>query len=231
MNCKSIIKVVAVAVAVWAFCVGCDGDSDKGTGTGGGDCPSTKAGCPGYVDPGTNPGGGSGTFTDSRDGKIYKKVTIGAQTWMAENLNYATSDSMCYNNDPANCDLYGKLYTWDEAMAVCPAGWHLPHRTEWEELLSFVGGSSIAGSKLKALTDWNESLELYPKTDEYGFSALPGGRHDGKFSLGGEYGYWWTSRERDANDAYHLYLRSNSNSFTWNYLNKGIHYSVRCVQD
>lgn len=114
-----------------------------------------------------------GTFTDSRDGKKFKTVKIGTQTWMAENLNYATEKSKCYDNKPANCQKYGRLYDWADAMVidekfnkekwngndanhqgVCPSGWHLPSDAEWKTLIIFIGNA--AGTKLKAKNGWNK---------------------------------------------------------------------------
>jgi len=110
-----------------------------------------------------------GTFTD-RDGRKYKTVVIGNQTWFAENyaftLPYAPIG--CYYDFDDAYKKYGRLYTWYEAMRIAPEGWHLPSDEEWEILLKHCGFSD---SKLKAKNVWYRGVS----NDEYGFSALPGG--------------------------------------------------------
>lgn len=78
-------------------------------------------------DSGTNPYADA-KMVDSRDGKTYKTVKIGDKVWMAENLNYQTGESKCYDNKPENCDKYGRLYVWRDAVTACPEGWHLPNK-------------------------------------------------------------------------------------------------------
>jgi uncharacterized protein (TIGR02145 family) len=144
----------------------------------------------------------SGSMTDSRDGRTYKTLTVGAWTWMAENLNYKTSDSYCFEDKAENCEKYGRLYTWDgmkdssalnSVQRLCPAGYHLPSQWEWGRLFAAVGGDSLAGLRLKNSTGWfNES-----KTDssDVGFSVLPSGIRysDGIYSREGLYALFWTS--------------------------------------
>jgi uncharacterized protein (TIGR02145 family) len=139
-------------------------------------------------------------FTDPRDGKFYRTVKIGGQVWMAENLNYAAEGSKWYNNDEANGTKYGRLYDWETAKKACPAGWHLPSDAEWQTLVDFVGGKYIAGKKLKSTSGWNMDGN---GTDEYGFSALPGGSgySDGYFDIAGYNGSWWSATEGNANYA------------------------------
>jgi len=158
-----------------------------------------------------------------------RTVKIGNQTWMAENLNNAAAGE-CYDNNPANCAKYGRLYTWDEAMDACPSGWHLPGDAEWETLVNYAGGDSIAGKKLKSKTGCIKNCN---GTDEYGFSALPGGygSADGNFDRAGYVGLWWSATEHNPSGAEYRYM-----SYLYQYVDKSVNgktrlFSVRCVQE
>lgn len=78
------------------------------------------------------------TFTDPRDGQVYTFRHIGTQVWMTKNLNYNASGSACYDDNPANCGLYGRLYDWSTSLTVAPPGWHLPSDTEWQTLIDYL---------------------------------------------------------------------------------------------
>ena len=144
------------------------------------------------------------TFTDSRDGKTYKMVVIGGQTWMAENLNhYTENDSRCFDNDNTNCTKYGRLYIWVVADTICPAGWRLPYSSDWDALKQVANGSA---KKLKSKT-WISYGSGGIWTDDFGFSALPGGHSGYNYASGiGDDGYWHT-RNR-----YIIGMRYNSDS-------------------
>ena len=213
----------------------------------------------------------SNTFTDSRDGKTYKKIAIGSQVWMAENLNYNVIDSKCYGEGGVvddggnwvalsegevsrNCAKYGRLYNWSTAMngssssssrpsgvrGVCPVGWHLPSDAEWTTLTDYVGGASTAGIKLKAGGGWGSGNG----TDNYGFSALPGGGglRGLLFVALENHGYWWSATEYAADSAIIRVMSSNSlisggisdgaaSSVQRGGFVKVGQFSVRCVQD
>ena len=178
------------------------------------------------------------TFTDPRDGKVYKTVKIGDQVWMAENLAYDAEGSKCYDNNPANGEKYGRLYDWETAMKVCPPGWHLPSEQEWEVLVDSAGGKKIAGKKLKAKNGWARNGN---GTDEFGFSALPGGaggstrRFTDKFITIGTHGYWWGSNENENknknNNAYYLRMMNWREAVRFGFEDKSYLLSVRCVKD
>jgi len=169
------------------------------------------------------------TFTDPRDGKVYRTVKIGNQVWMAENLNYNASGSRYYEDNPANGDKYGRLYDWETAKKACPPGWHLPSYDEWKTLVDFAGGKKIAGKKLKAKNGWNENGN---GTDEYGFSALPSGyAWDGFFTDAGCGSNWWSASGLFGFDyAYGLVMDYYGESALWNRYNESCLFSVRCLQ-
>jgi len=186
---------------------------------------------------------GVGTLTDTRDGKEYKTIKIGEQVWMAENLNYEAKDSKCYGEIQTNCTKYGRLYDFETAIKACPSGWHLPSNAEWQTLVNLAGGDSIAGKKLKAKSGWNDDKGKSSNgTDEFGFSALPGGYRnsvdcpdvcDGDYGLGdfGGIGYssFWYSSETCA------FWRMNfdgsiKSDYTYNGSLSDM-FSVRCLQD
>ena len=139
-----------------------------------------------------------GTFTDSRDGNIYKTITYSINkkgenykiTWMAENLNFISSNSSCVNDSISNCSEYGRLYTWFEAKKVCPEGWRLPSDKDWNTLADLYGGLDKAGKHLKTKgknKGTNKSL----------FNGLLGGARDpnGVYFKFNTAGFFWSSTE------------------------------------
>jgi len=172
----------------------------------------------------------SGMLTDNRDGKRYKTVVIDGKRWMGENLNYqTTSGSWCYKNDYSKCNVYGRLYDWNTAKTVCPGGWHLPSRQEWNDLEKAAGGRK-AGKNLKSKSGWDNRGN---GTDKYGFSALPGGYRDsfGDFINAGNYGNWWTATEYDGSYAYSRGMDYDLDGVYEYYDSKSYGRSVRCVAD
>ena len=130
-------------------------------------------------------------FTDSRDGREYRTVTIGSQVWMAENLKYAVENSYCYNDDESKCDDYGRLYSWSSAKdnKLCPDGWHIPNFEEWEILSDAVGGKDVAGQKLRSNEGWGEKNN---SIDNYKFTVRPTGfRHGNGYDGMNEHAYFW----------------------------------------
>ena len=171
-----------------------------------------------------------GSFVDSRDGQSYRIVSIGTQTWMAENLNYEMEGSSCYKEKTEYCTKYGRLYTGGAANKACPDGWLLPSLNEdWLTLLSAVGGSENAGKILKSNTDWNGS-------DNYGFSILPAGYYS--YGTGAEplYAqkelatYFWTSTRSDSRISAYVIFGEND-SVSANMVHDENMLSVRCIQD
>ena len=175
------------------------------------------------------------TLTDTRDGQVYRTVTIGDQVWMAENLNFETDSSYCYNDSAEYCAKYGRLYIWDAAMNACPEGWHLPDTTEWVTLITAVGGKLGAGEKLMSTSGWiGGKGEARNGTDEYGFAALPGGDRDekgGLFSSEGGTANFWSSTENGSDMATGIVLLWYYNYDVFLVSGKHFAMSVRCLND
>jgi uncharacterized protein (TIGR02145 family) len=176
-------------------------------------------------------------FCDERDGKKYVYVQIDTQTWMAENLNYAATGSKCgdgsslSNNNTTTCDTYGRLYNWNTATIVCSSGWHLPSDAEWSTLETTVGGSSRAGTKLKAASGWSNNGN---GTNEDGFSALPGGEgnnFNGSFISVGDEGCWWSADGVIGVAVFRGMDYSRSYVYIGNIITNSVLFSVRCVRD
>jgi len=173
------------------------------------------------------------------DGNNYTTVQIGtgksvAQIWMAENLNYSTGNSWCYDNNSSNCNTYGRLYDWQTALGACPSGWHLPSDAEWTALTDFLGGESIAGGKMKEAGTAHWSSPNTGATNSSGFTALPGGYRPntgGSFNGLTLYAYFWSSTENSSTHAWSRYLYYDTEDVGRNYVTKPYGFSARCLQN
>jgi len=192
-----------------------------------------------------------------KDGNVYKTVTIGSQVWLAENLKttrYDNGDQIAttsmditgentpkyqwaFGDDETIASVYGRLYTWHAATDsrnICPTGWHVPTDQEWEVLKSYLGGDSIAGSKLKEAGTSHWQTPNSGTTNEVGFTALPGGYRNylGSFVSLQVSSYLWSSSP-NPNPGWSWGQRMYYNDAT---LLRGGYYkqagaSVRCLRD
>lgn len=187
------------------------------------------------------------TLTDLRDNRVYKTVTIGEQIWMAENLNYMPEDTagtiysggtVCgggaqnSKEDSEKCDIFGRLYlrkvalnktTASNRQGICPDGWSIPKKGDWEKLISHLGENVVL--KIKG-----DSWESTPGTNESGFSAIPAGNYNsviGYDNLSRAYFFYWNSKS----DPYFLRIRDEENDLYYSYGASYMMYSVRCIKN
>ena len=171
--------------------------------------------------------------TNDKTTQQFKTVIIGNQIWMAENLNLDVgSGCWCYENKQANCNKYGRLYTWEAAKRAANKieGWHLPTDNEWEQLENYLGGRKVAGRKLKSTGGWVKSGN---GNNSSGFSALPSGcrsDRDGFYGIG-YYAFFWTATVCDSSYAWKRELHYDSSEVYRYGYNKDGEYSVRLVKD
>jgi uncharacterized protein (TIGR02145 family) len=200
-----------------------------------------------------------GKMTD-QDGNVYKTVTIGSQTWMAENLrttmyndgtsipyvpgvsgskNVSTLGGYCNYNYATSSDTiatYGRLYNWYaiNGCKLCPSGWHVPTDAEWSTLTDYLGGESVAGGKIKEIGTTHWTSPNTGATNETGFTALPGGiliNETGMFEYIGRTNYWWSDTEIDNIHARFRSVNYNYSDVYRYYTKKEDWLSVRCVKD
>jgi uncharacterized protein (TIGR02145 family) len=242
---KQVFYLILLFGVISVFGLSCSDDDDNNPGGGGGGGGSGTGVCT----------GGPSMVTDV-DGNVYNVVTIGNQCWMKENLkttkyrngspiptnlnntdweNTTGGAYAIYNNDPVNNSIYGKLYNWyavADPRGLCPVGWHVPSDAEWTILENFLGGSSVAGGKMKSVSP----LWVSPNTGATnfsGFSGLPAGLRSayGPYYDIGLDGDWWSSTQDSTNVAWYRYLFHNVGNVIRDDNFKGGGFSVRCVRD
>ncbi len=194
------------------------------------------------------------------DGQTYTTVLIGDQCWFRENLNVGTMieetneqsnngtiEKYCYDDNISNCNIYGGLYQWNEAMqyvenigagGICPYGWHIPTGIEWNVLTDLLGGSDVAGGKLKTTGTYEDETGLWfapntGATNESGFSALPGGYRmsGGGFNSLHAFGPFWSSVKRSTGLAWYRSMASDNTSLALNSGRMNNGFSIRCIID
>jgi len=201
--------------------------------------------------------GWSSLTTPSTTAVFLPTIVIGTQQWMKENLDVVTyrngdvipqvtdatawaaltTGAWCYyNNDVANGAIYGKLYNWyavNDTRGLAPTGWHVPTDTEWTILTDKLGGTSVAGGKMKSVGTTRWTTPNASATNESGFTGLPGGFRDGdgSFVNVGYFGYWWSSSEYATTFAWYRNLYYNYGDAYRNDYNKKNGFSVRCLRD
>ena len=197
----------------------------------------------------------------SSDAAFLPTIVIGKQHWMRENLDVVTyrngdiipqvtdatawaaltTGAWCYyNNDSANGAIYGKLYNWfavNDPRGLAPEGWHVPTDAEWTILTDKLGGTTVAGGKMKTTGDTLWATPNESANNESGFTGLPGGYIDRYFNFGSinDSGFWWSSSVgADSSEALSRFLNSDDfeggfiHSYSWN---KKYGFSVRCLRD
>jgi uncharacterized protein (TIGR02145 family) len=203
-----------------------------------------------------NPSVTYGNMTD-QDGNIYKTVTIGTQTWMAENLRTTkyndgtsipnvtsssewtdlTTGAYCNYNNTTNTDTiatYGRLFNWYAVNTgkLAPKGWHVPTNADWTTLTNYLGGQALAGNKLKETDTTHWCSPNSWSTNETGFTALPGGGlYDYGFDYIGYVGDWWTATEITTGYAWRWEIGYNISYVFSNSPPNLRGFSVRCVKD
>ena len=198
---------------------------------------------------------GSNTVTDI-DGNVYHTITVGTQVWMVENLKvtkYSNGDGIpnitdntqwgnlitgayCNNNNLTNANAYGRLYNEyavNDSRNLAPTGWHVATAAEFDELITYLGGTNVGGGKMKEAGNSHWVNPNTGATNESSFTALPGGfrSNDGTFIDVGDIGIWWSSTEYIADNVWYYEMNYNDTYVHKVSSFKGGGFSVRCIRD
>ena len=191
-----------------------------------------------------NPDISYGELLDKRDNHVYRTIVISNHVWTAQNIDFNVGSdsavaSWCYNNDPQNCEKYGRLYTWDAAQKACPEGWHLPTTEEWIELLNDhtcnyeqlddgTHSFDCVGNKIKSTSTWDETGE---EQNTLGFSVTAAGIifESTPISLG-EATFFWSATDTLSLYAFATLLQQDEGTVLLGAIGKSNGFSVRCIK-
>ena len=194
-------------------------------------CPAE--GVNGYGEP------NRGSFTDARDGQVYKYTTIGNQVWMAENLKFDAPYSVCYDKIDGFCDTFGRFYSlhengedlglFDQELldTICPTGWRVPSMDDWSILANNMGGGEKAGRRLMSSLDFGKTYK--PGSNDCGFNSLPAGNWlmGGTLSGINVCSRYWTSTAKSLGDSYMCSFMATGFSFSINCPKM----TIRCIRN
>ena len=154
-------------------------------------------------------------------GQEIETVKIGDQVWMKRNMNAVSDSSCCYKNELANCEIFGRLYNWETALTICPAGFRLPTDEDWTILTEAVGGLNVAGYRLMV-------------GGESGFDVLLGGNYTPSariFSYQFRHAYFWTSTPFSETAAWMRHFVNEKTNINRSTVKKHYYFSVRCIMN
>jgi uncharacterized protein (TIGR02145 family) len=243
---KPLLVAASFALALTFTFSGCSSDGNGGSdSTGGTSSPSGGGSSSSSCNPNATVTIGNQTWLKCNLNAMHNNGNGNSWCYAGENISTGNTTNITAEE---GCARYGRIYDWYAAMNVpsdcnscasqiqyphrglCPENFHIPTSDEWDELITAVGGFSTAGNKLKAKSGWAPGGN---GTDEFGFSALPGGyrRDDGSFISSGGFGYWWTVTESSFGVASYKQMSHTTNISDGGTNPKSIGYSVRCVRD
>lgn len=173
-------------------------------------------------------------INDKRDGNHYSTIKLGGNIWLTENLKYIlpNGNSYCYEDNPINCDIYGRLYQWNDVKKACPEGWRLPTIAEWRQLGNSFGGLN-EGDNLPE--NVRKSYDVLKKGGQSGFDLLASGvrliyKNEPSYYGVIEEGYYWSSDTRESDNIQVFFINANDGEIEINVEPKNRWLPCRCIK-